>query len=351
MAGNKHPRILAAAALLALAALGLARCENTPLTGPEDGELRLSASPLTVVIDPEAGETSGTSTLAAQLFDGASRPMVDAEVVFATSAGSLASGGAPHTVKTNSSGIAVDVLTLGVDDGSSVKVNAISGKLSAEETITLQVNPDNVPPTADISIDPPNKQRLNELVVFDGTGSSDPDSDITCYQWQINSTVVAQGPTASTFSDDFSTAQRLTVTLRVSDDPNAPTTFCRSGGNAPTAPPEDFNGTAFTRYDIVCDINAPVASIAGSSTLLLQGPSVTQTFSGSASDPDAGDTIVRFVWDCGNGQTMTGSPPLPTMTCNYAISGGTATTFIATLSVTNNCGLTGEDTVNVTVRP
>ena len=338
----------------ALAALALTSCESTPLTGAEDGELRVSASPQTVVIDQSAGQSQGTSTIAAQMFDEAGRAMIDADVTFVTTSGTLASGGPPNVVRTNSSGIAIDTLTLDVNDDATVTVGAISGKLSADAQITKKLSTGNVPPTAAIVASPQQSQRKGRTVVFDGRTSEDSDGTITCYQWQIDSTdntrdETVQGATQTTLSRIYPAEQTLTVTLRVSDEPDAATTFCRSGGNP--APPSAFNGVEdfINDYEILCDITGPVAS-AGTDQVV-PGPTAVVTLDASGSDdPDAADTIVNYRWDCGNGQPFqTGTNP--TVQCTYSNTTTTAILFTATVIVTNDCGLTDDDRVNVTVRP
>jgi len=344
----KHTTVLSLAAAT-LAALYLAGCESTPLTGQEDGELRVSASPQTVVIDEGAGETSGQATIAAQLFDAAGRAMIGAQVSFITTSGALASGGPPSTVETNSAGIAVDTLTLDASDDATVTVGAISGKLSAEATITKKLTAGNVPPTAKIVVSPTQGQRKGRTVVFDGRTSEDPDGTILCYQWQIDSTATSgdetvQGSAQSTLIRTFLVEQTLTVILRVSDDP-----ALRCDGGNP-APASAFNGVEdfINDYEILCDLTGPVA--AAGTDQVVAGPTALVTLNGSASrDPDATDTIVTYRWDCGNGEAVqTGASP--SVLCTYTNSSATARLFTATLTVTNNCGLTAEDRVNVTVQ-
>lgn len=319
----------------ALAALGLASCESTPLTGTEDGDLRVSASPQTVIIDQSAGETTGTSTIAAQLFDEAGRAMIGADITFITTAGTLASGGPPNVVRTNSSGIAVDTLTLDTNDDATVTVGAISGKLSAESTITKKLSQGNVPPEAHIVFSPPQTQRIGRLVTFDGRSSEDPDSPITCYQWEIesNETERPEIRRVASFSKSFPVEQTLSVTLRVSD---------LSG---PCDDTTVFNGLEDIQpYEIACDLTGPDALAGNDQTV--QGPTVTVRLDASGSrDPDSGDTIT-FRWDCGNGTPIQNDPVVD---CVYTNNGTTARLFTASLTVTNECGLVDDDRVNITV--
>jgi hypothetical protein len=340
MARGKRSIVLATVPA-ALLALTLASCESTPLTGQEGGELRLSATQVT--IDEGQGQTQGTSNLAAQLFDEAGRPMIGAEVIFATTAGTLASGGPPNAVETNSSGIATDVLTLSLTDPETVTVTAFSGKLSATEDVTRTTNPR---PAASIAASPESEQVKGRTVTFSGAAST---GQIRCHQWEIDSTlsgvrneiVQAPGPPA-TLQRSYSQEQGLDVTLRVS---SLATTPCPSGSTG--TPPSEFNGVEdFIAYDIVCDLTPP--SAAAGADRVVQGPSVTVTLDGSASrDPDS--QITNYRWECGNGQVQSGTSP--TVQCTYTLAGTTAQTFTATLTVTNGCQQTAEDRVNVTVLP
>ena len=86
--------------LVLLAGAWMVGCEDTPLTAPADGEVRLTASPSSVNIDttqPE-DEQFGTSTITAQVFDDRGRVLIGANVIFSTSSGTLASGGSPNSV-------------------------------------------------------------------------------------------------------------------------------------------------------------------------------------------------------------------------------------------------------------
>jgi len=339
MATNKYDTFLALA-LAALLGLGLASCENTPLTGPDDGELRLSVSQIT--IDEAGGKTEGTGTLAAQLFDAAGRPMVGAQVIFSSPYGTLASGGPPNFVETNSSGIAIDQLTVSLADPDTFEVTAFSGRLMASDTISRSSNPR---PVAMIVASPDAESLPDRTVTFSGFGST---GQILCHEWVIDTDLpgvrtqtVQRSGSPTSYQDSYSEPQGLDVTLRVGS------TACASD---PTL--SVFNGEPDTiRYDIVCDQTKPVAVISAPSSTL---SGVAVTLDGSQSyDPDGStgpNAIVGYRWTCPNGTPSTASGAV--VTCTFTISGTTAQIRSPTLVVTNQCGLeSNAASVNITVTP
>ena len=344
------------AVLTAIVALGLALsgCESTDLTADPDGELKLSANPTTVVIDTSAGETEAQTSILAQVLDSAGFAMKDVAVTFLTSGGTLRSsaGGTPVAIKTNASGVAIDVLTLDLQDPASVEVGVASGALSQSVTITKTVSAGNTPPSAVMSASPAAGQVKGLAVTFDGRASSDPDGAITCYQWTIDSNLngsdeVVQGSSESVVTRSYSVEQRLTVTLRVTDDTDAATTFCAPG--AAPAPASRFSAATdfISGYEIACAIVPPTAMAGTDQIVSAGGGSVNVTLVGSATQKDA--AIASYTWDCANGTlAQTGQQ----VTCTYTnMNAPNNTTYSAELRVTDVCGLVGTDRVNVTVTP
>lgn len=348
-------RISTITALVLLAGAWMVGCEDTPLTAPPDGEVRLTASPSTVVIDIILEETEADSTITAQVFDDRGRVMLGAEVVFTTSSGTLASGGPPNSVTTDSNGIATDILTLNLNDDASVDVNATSGALTQSVVVTKTVSAGNAQPTAKLVASPSVRAAIGQTVIFDGQTSSDPDGEITCYQFQVDSTVdssdeVVQGQTMSSIQRRYTAEQSLTVTLRVSDDPDA-TTWCRGGGNP--APPDNFSPfTDFINgYEILCSTSDPTVNLA-TNPQTLQNLGGTVLLQGSATDFEA--DLTTYTWDCGNGSGDTQPVPvsgiIPDFTCVYAPNNDPQSIqYTASLRVSNTCGRTGEDKITVTV--
>jgi len=349
-----------AALLVAAGVLFVTGCEDTPLVADPDGEMVVTASPAIVVIDEAAGESEGTSTISAQVFDSGGLPMDEVGITFTTGGGTLASGGNP--VNTNGSGRATDVLTLGTDDPETVTVTARSAKVTGTVDVTRRLDP---PPEAILSVTPANKQRRGLSVQFDGTASDAPGGVITCYQWRFvlnndQSTLqviqggapVSRPERAFGQLDDFGddTSDFLTVTLNVSDDPDALTTFCAAG--APIAPTSAFSGIPDTlsNYEIVCDLTDPIQVDAGSprTVQVLANDQVTVTLSGTGRDDES---MVTYRWECGNDAGTVQVGPSPDVTCTYTNTGTSDIVYTGKLTVTNECGRSLSDTVSVTVTP
>ncbi|MCK6629761.1 MAG: PKD domain-containing protein [Anaerolineae bacterium] len=90
-----------------------------------------------------------------------------------------------------------------------------------------------------------------------------------------------------------------------------------------------------------CSANTPPTADAGDPATAMMGKGQAfVTFDGSSSS-DADGTIYTYEWDFGDGETDSGQ----SVTHGYSSTGA----FEVTLTVTDNCGATGEDRVQVTV--
>ena len=78
-----------AVAFLAVALIG---CEDSDPTAPTDGVINLSVTPTVITIDPNLGETEGSTTVIAAVFNAEGVPLANVAVLFTTEAGTLASG-------------------------------------------------------------------------------------------------------------------------------------------------------------------------------------------------------------------------------------------------------------------
>ena len=140
----------------------------------------------------------------------------------------------------------------------------------------------NQPPLADPN--GPYTGVVDVPVMFDGTGSSDPDGTIASYDWDFGDGNTGTGPQPQhTYVVDGNYTVTLTVTDNIGDssDPVTTTATIDLANQAPTADP-----------------NGPYTGTVG----------IAIDFDGSGStDPDG--TIVAYDWDFGDGNTGTGVKP------------------------------------------
>ena len=152
-------------------------------------------------------------------------------------------------------------------------------------------------------------------VIFDGTGSTDPDGTLVAYDWDFGDGTTGTGPQPQ---HAYLAAGSYPVTLTVTDDSGATsaaatTATIDADNQAPTADP-----------------NGPYSGTVG----------VPVDFDGSAStDPDG--TLVAYAWDFGDGNTGTGVNP----SHSYAGSG----IFTVSLTVTDDAGATDTATTTATI--
>ncbi len=191
---------------------------------------------------------------------------------------------------------------------------------TATDTVVITVQA-NQPPTANAGPDQTVADTGgdgSESVTLDGSGSSDSDGTITSYVWREGATQIATGvgPTASLAVGVH------TVTLEVTDNGGATATdTVVITVEAPNQPPTANAGPDQTVAD---------ADGTGSETVTLDG----------TASSDADGTIASYDWT--EGATPLGSgATLPVSL--------TVDVHTITLTVTDNDGATGSDTVIVTV--
>lgn len=186
---------------------------------------------------------------------------------------------------------------------------------ASEGTLTVGAGSVNAPPVAEAN--GPYSGVVGVPVILTAAGSTDPDGTLTAYQWSFSGGGTATGVTAGR---TFGAAGTYIATLTVTDDDGATDTdqatitIGAGGGNLPP----------------VAQVNGPYSGSAGSP--------IAFTAAGS-SDPDG--SLTGYAWSFTDGTTATGAAPLKT----FAAAG----TYQATLTVTDNGGLTGTATTSVTV--
>jgi len=175
-------------------------------------------------------------------------------------------------------------------------------------------NPDNQPPVADPA--GPYVADEGEELVFDGTGSSDPDGDIASYAWDFGDGTTGSGANPM---HAYATAGTYNVSLTVTDD----------GG---------LTASAMTTATIGAMSNqAPVAVANGPYT---GSVNMALNFSSDGSeDPDG--SIVAYAWDFGDGSTATEA--------NASHAYSKEGTYNITLTVTDNDGIMGTDSTTAVI--
>jgi len=225
--------------IVSLVLVGLAGCSNDSKTPDATSALRsgslesledgftLAADPAAVVIDLDDPATPVDSSndkhyaetaLTALALDELGMPQEGLAVTFQTTAGALASLGQP--VNTEGTGAAHDTLRVFEDDPAEITVTATAGERSETIVVQLSVLQPNDPPVADAGDDVTIECTSSEgtAVRLDGSGSTDPNSDIVLYEWFLDfglttETKLGEGTPFDTTLD----VGVHTITLRVTD--------------------------------------------------------------------------------------------------------------------------------------
>ncbi len=176
----------------------------------------------------------------------------------------------------------------------------------------------NLPPIANAG--PNQSGQTGQLISFSSAGSLDPNGTITSYHWNFGDGQTGMGATTT---HAYSNSGVFTVTLTVTDN-------CGATG-------QDTAQVTVTVPDPCAGNHAPFASagpdIAGQTNQTLMFLGV-----GSA---DSDGTITSYHWNFGDGQSAMGLSVLHAFT--------TAGNFTVTLTVTDNCGATHQDTAVATI--
>jgi PKD repeat protein len=169
-------------------------------------------------------------------------------------------------------------------------------------------------PTANFNVSPASP-KVDELVSFNASDSSDPDDSIVSYQWDFGDGATASGMIVT---HRFSSQGTFSVTLMVTDE----------SGNSDSA----------VKTVTVSSGNPPDAQFSFSPSNPKTGDAVIFNAEGSS---DGDGHIVRYDWSFGDGATATGE------TVSHVYT--SANSFRVTLTVTDNDGNkdTREQTVTV----
>lgn len=187
-----------------------------------------------------------------------------------------------------------------------------------EDTFTVGAGAGaNAPPVAQAG--GPYSGTVGAPIAITSAGSGDSDGSIADFRWTFGDGTTGSG---ATINKTYGAAGTYTVTLTVTDD---------DGATASDQATVTVSGGAGGNVAPIAQANGPYSATAG----------IPMTLS-SAGSSDANGTIVSYSWVLGNGQTAAGAAPSVT----YAAAGS----YVVTLTVTDNGGLTATDqaTVNVT---
>jgi PKD repeat protein/uncharacterized cupredoxin-like copper-binding protein len=193
-------------------------------------------------------------------------------------------------------------------------VYAKSETSTASTTFTIT----NVAPVADAG--PDKSGSVGTVFSFSGAGSTDADGSIVGYAWNFGDLGTGTGVTVT---HSYAAVGTYTVTLTVTDDDGATDTDTAVVTVTGVIPPP---------------VNQKPVAMAGADRLLQIGEA--STFDGSGSY-DLDGVIMSYSWSFGDGQTASGA----IVTHSYTLAGR----YVATLTVTDDDGATGTDSVAVTV--
>ena len=192
---------------------------------------------------------------------------------------------------------------------------------TASMVINVGPEPPNQPPIAVAEVNVASGEvPFNPF--FNSASSSDPDGFITGWFWDYGDGTTSTLPNPAI--KVYETPGTYTVTLTVTDNDGA------TGADSLVV---TATGTP---------VNQPPTAVLNTTSTTGEAP-FTTTFDSTGSS-DADGTIVSWLWDFGDGTTSTVANP---GSKTYAAPG----TYLATLTVTDDDGDTGTDSVTITVTP
>jgi flagellar hook assembly protein FlgD len=208
--------------------------------------------------------------------------------------------------------------------------NATLEVLNDKDQIATAVIPITVtgrPPVPTASVNPSNG-AIPLLVNFSGS-ATDPDGTIAKYEWdyQGDGTFDFTSTTTGNTSFTYATTGTFNAVFRVTDNEGLTATAVATATAVRAGP-----------------VGSPTATITNPPAPRTVTAPTTVAFNGTGSDP--GGSIIRYEWDFNGDGTYEYSSPTSASTSFLYNSPGV---FTAALRVTDNSGMTGIDTVDITV--
>lgn len=185
------------------------------------------------------------------------------------------------------------------------------------QAVTIKATPVNQPPIARASAND-YEGPIPLSVELYATGSYDPDGHLGNSEWREGGALLSYNPTAY---HTFVTEGEHVVTLRVFDSRGA------------------IGEDTVTIVALPASANQPPTAVA--SAVPAAGEAPLSVVFGSAGSVDPDGSIVSYQWDFGDGSVGSGANP----THLYTSTGS----YLATLTVTDNGGLSDSDSVNIDV--
>ena len=325
-------RILALAALVAMAGCSLDKQATPALAGPSEMGLSLA---ITMTPDIITQDGSSRATLDIVARDGFSQPVRGLSLRLETAVGNTVvdvGSLSARTVSTNNDGRASATFvsppppppTAGDDSVINFIVTPIGTNYQGTfaRTVSLRLarpgvlGPPNGAPKA-VFFFSPSSPKTGEDVVFDGSASTD-DVGIVSYVWNFGDGASGSGQRAT---HDYAVPGTYQATLTVTD----------GSGGADTSAPQTVTVAANT---------APSAVFTFSPTPPRTGSAVS--FNAAQSTAALGQQIVSYEWDFGDGTPHVGGiAPFHT----YALAG----TYTVTLVVTDSAGQKNATSRSITI--
>ncbi len=194
--------------------------------------------------------------------------------------------------------------------------------LGVSTTSTQQVTVD--APAAAFTTSPASVVAPGTAVSFDATGSTDPKGTIIDYSWSFgDGTPVDDAGTSTSIQRAYASRGTYTVTLTVTNN---------------------FGQTNTSTHTITVDDPPTAAFTSSPATVAALGATVN--FDASASAPGAsGGTINDYSWNFGDGTPVDDTSGTATASHAYTAPG----TYTVTLTTTDDLGVTGTATEQITV--